>query len=80
MHSLHTFGTHFQSQNQSTGASSPKINIIDVRNYFLSLSSGQLSLLDYVKRLVQLVMPATKASSETSFSALRHIKSIFEKR
>ncbi len=73
---LQTFGTHFQSQNQSNEISSQTINIFDIRSYFLSLSSGQLSLLAYVKRLVQLilVMPATNASSERSFSALRRIK------
>ncbi len=73
---LQTFGTHFQSQNQSNEISSQTINIFYIRSYFLSLSSGQLSLLAYVKRLVQLilVMPATNASSERSFSALRCIK------
>ncbi len=63
---LQTFGTHFQSQNQSNEISSQTINIFYIRSYFLSLSSGQLSLLAYVKHLVQLilVMPATNALSE----------------
>ncbi len=47
-----------------------------MKQYFLSLSSAQLSLLSEAKRLLQLmlVMPATNASSERSFSALRHVK------
>ncbi len=51
-------------------------SIFDVKQYFLSLSSAQLSLLSEAKRLLQLmlVMPATNASSERSFSALRHVK------
>ena len=53
------------------------ITIFDVRNYLVSLSASQLSLISQVKRLMQLllVMPATNASSERSFSALRRVKS-----
>ena len=50
-------------------------SIFDIKTYFLSLSPGQLSLLSQVKRLMLvLVMPATNASSERSFSALRRVK------
>ena len=50
---------------------------LDLRNYFSSLSSSQAALLDQVTKLMQLilVMPATNASSERSFSALRRVKS-----
>ena len=74
---LQTLGLHFQQvQGQPAGSTNTKFNIFDVKNYFLSLSPGQLSLLSNVKRLMQLilVMPATNASSERSFSALRCVK------
>ena len=47
-----------------------------MKSYFLSLSPAQLSLISNVKYLMQLivVMPATNASSERSFSALRRVK------
>ena len=56
--------------------SSDNITIFDVKNYLLSRSPGQLALISQVKRLIQLllVMPATNASSERSFSALRRVK------
>ena len=49
----------------------------DIKDHFLSLASGQMLLLSQIKRLIQLilVMPATNASSERSFSALRRVKS-----
>ena len=54
---------------------SSNLSICDIKTYLLSLSPGQLSLLSQVKRLAQsiLVMPATNASSERSFSALRRV-------
>ncbi len=47
-----------------------------MKQYFQSLSPAQSSLLAQVKRLLQLilVMPATNATSERSFSALRRVK------
>ncbi|XP_062504525.1 uncharacterized protein LOC134181294 [Corticium candelabrum] len=75
---LQTFGVHFQQtyQLQSKEAST-KMTIFDIKSYFLSLSHGQKVHLSQVKRLFQLVlvMPATNASSERSFSALRRLKS-----
>ena len=75
---LQTFGVHFQQtyQLQSKEAST-KMTIFDIKSYFLSLSHGQSVHLSQVKRLFQLVlvMPATDASSERSFSALRRLKS-----
>ena len=71
---LQVFKTHFnQIQNN------PLPDTIDsfvLKQYFLSLSTSQLTLLLQVYRLLQLilVMPATNASSERSFSALRRIK------
>lgn len=54
-----------------------KVSILDVQEYFRCLSDGQRSLLGEITKLVQLilVMPATNATSERSFSALRRIKS-----
>lgn len=71
---LMTFGVHFQQVYAE--ATNTEFTIFDIKNYILSLSSGQLSLLSSVKRLMQLilVMPATNASSERSFSALRRVK------
>ena len=51
--------------------------IFDIRDYCKSLSAAQRNLLSQVCRVVQLilVMPATNATSERSFSALRRVKS-----
>ena len=56
---------------------STKLTIFDINLYFLSLTLGQMVHLSQVKRLLQLVlvMPATIATSERSFSALRRLKS-----
>ena len=56
------------------------ITIFDIKKYFESLSSIQRSLLDQVSRVVQLVLvlPATNATSEHSFSALRRVKSYLQ--
>ena len=47
-----------------------------IRDYLQSLSSAQRGLLDQVYRvlILILVMPATNATSERSFSALRRVK------
>ena len=52
------------------------MTILDIQEYFSCLSDGQQSLLGEVMQLVQLVlvMPATNAKSERSFSALRRVK------
>ena len=51
--------------------------IFDLKKYFSFHSSSQTDLMSQVSRLMQsvLVMPATNASSERSFSALRRVKS-----
>ena len=69
---LATFGVHFKQMNEDISG----LNIFDVKQYFQSLSPAQSSLLAQVKRLLQLilVMPATNATSERSFSALRRVK------
>ena len=71
---LVTFGLDFQASCFRTEA---KPTIFDIRDYFKSLSYAQRQLLDQVCRAVQLimVMPATNATSERSFSALRRVKS-----
>ena len=70
---LQTFGIHFHDQMKEP---TQQITIFDIKNYFLSLSPGQASLLSQVRRLFKLilVMPATNATSERSFSALRRLK------
>ena len=67
---LNILGANFNDQETSA------ITIFDIKDYMLTLSPGQLSLISQVKRLMQLilVMPATNASSEHSFSALRRVK------
>lgn len=70
---LQTLGVHFQ---EMEGSVSNAATIFDVKRYFVSLSSGQALLLSQVRQLLQLilVMPATNATSERSFSALRRLK------
>ncbi len=69
---LQTVGVHFQE----VEGSAVNVSIFDVKRYFLSVSHGQASLLSQVRRLLQviLVMPATNATSERSFSALHRLK------
>ena len=72
---LVTFGLDFQATyKEQTTALKP--TIFDIRDYFQSLSHAQRQLLDQVCRAVQLilVMPATNATSERSFSALCRVK------
>ena len=54
-----------------------KVSIFDLVEYFPNLSQGQAALIDQVCNLMRLilVMPATNATSERSFSALRRVKS-----
>ena len=56
--------------------SSTKSDICDVKKYFQSITGAQRSLLAQVCTVLQLilVMPATDATSERSFSALRRVK------
>ena len=53
------------------------ITIFDIKEYILALSTNQQSLLSEVRLLLKLilVLPATNATSELSFSALRRVKS-----
>jgi len=70
---LFTFGIEFQ---QTRDDHSTPADIFDIKKYFCSLSNAQRTLLSQVCRVLQLVliMPATNASSERSFSALRRVK------
>ena len=74
---LKTFGVHFHQNWERAVGDVGSLTIFDVKDHFLSFSSGQMLLLPQVKRLIQLVlvMPATNATSERSFSALRRVKS-----
>ena len=58
-------------------SSKDKVVLSDIIEFFQTSSSGQLELLSQVTKLVSLllVMPATNAESERSFSAVRQIKS-----
>ena len=55
------------------GDSDRKPTIFDIKEYFISLTTAQKSLLSQVCRVIELVlvMPATNATSERSFSALQ---------
>ena len=74
---LTTFGVNFRSTFKDC---SIQPSLFDIKKYFLSLSKGQCQLINQVLRLLQLilVMPATNATSERSFSALRESQDIFK--
>ena len=69
---LLTFRTeflHFQSNLTS------KPDIFDIKDYFHSLNGAQLAFLSQVSTVLQVIlMPATNATSEWSFGALRRVK------
>ena len=69
---LQNLSTHFKSCVDQSA-----VSFKDVCDYLKVLSKAQQSFYSQVVVLVTLilVMPATKASSERSFSALRRIKS-----
>ncbi len=64
--------TQLQILRSNYNCKETSITIFDIRDYLLSLSPSQLSFISEVKLLMQLllVMPATNASSERSFSAV----------
>ena len=70
---LQTFGTNFNTSQMKDS----ELSIFSIQEYFQSLSQPQVDLLSEVARVLQLVlvMPATNATSERSFSALRRVKS-----
>lgn len=76
---LLTFGVDFQAKYREVYGERTAVQptIFDIRDYCKSLSAAQRNLLSQVCRAVQLilVMPATNATSERSFSALRRVKS-----
>ena len=73
---LLTFGINFAAYNEAHEVQHAP-TIFDIRDYFWLLSVAQRDLLHQVVRVMKLilVMPATNASSERSFSALRRVKS-----
>lgn len=70
---LVTFGLEFQ---RTCDDSDLKPTIFDIKKYFCSLTKTQRDLLCQVCTVLKLVliMPATNATSERSFSALRRVK------
>ena len=68
---LHTFRTEFLHARGNPTEVKPVIF-----DYFHSLSSAQRALLFQVSTVLQLILivPATTATSEQSFSALRRVK------
>ena len=74
---LLTFKVSFQDVYKNKFDTKFLPTIFDIKKYFQELSSAQRILLSQVCRLLQLVlvMPATNATSERSFSALRRVKS-----
>ena len=68
------FGHSFQSIPDKKKPTAP--TIFDIKEYFAKLSTAQRDLLMQVGLLLKLilVMPATNATSERSFSALRRVK------
>lgn len=69
---LHTFGVHFQQS--QVAPNSTNLTVFDVKNFLLSLSCGQMTLLSQVSRLLQLVLVMPALRQKGSFRALRRIK------
>ena len=67
-HTLKFFSQHFKSNEQVT--------LSDIISFFCACASSHVELISQVGKLVMLllVMPATNAQSEKSFSAVRRIK------
>ena len=68
---LQILTVHFAASNTSQS-----LNVLDLTKYFKSLTIGQRDLMNQVCQIMQLilVMPATNATSERSFSTLRRTK------
>ena len=68
---LQTFQVHFQQVYGDVN-----VSVFELRKYFESLTTSQVCLMSEVTKLMHLVlvMPATNATSERSFSALRRVK------
>ena len=78
LHTLHVdFKSKFEERYGTSMSEASCITIFDIKEYFQSLSSAQRDLFDQVCSVAKLVlvMPATNATSERSFSALRRVKS-----
>ena len=73
---LRTFGIDYQRAAMEESGNVRQPTIFDIQAYFKGISVAQRSLLGQVGRVVQLivVMPATNATSDRSFSALRRVK------
>ena len=69
---LQTFSTLWKEHNHDTSC----LLLSDIINYFRTLSRPEILLMSEVARLLKLiiVMPATNAVSERSFSAMRRLK------
>ena len=69
---LRTFGTNFQSYHDSSDSPT----VFEIKKYIKNLTQAQRDLLDQVVTILKLIliMPATNATSERSFSALRRVK------
>lgn len=72
---LQIFTNECQRQQKETGI--PFTTVFDIKEFFCTLTDSQKSLLSEVCKVVKLIliMPATNATSERSFSALRRVKS-----
>ena len=66
----------FRLEFQRTNPSEKKPNIFEIKKFLCSLTNGQQALLSQVCVILKLIliMPATNATSERSFSALRRLK------
>ena len=81
LQTLHVdFNSKFEEVYGTSVSEASCITIFDIKEYFQSLSSAQKDLLDQVCVVVKLVlvMPATNATSECSFSALCRVKSYLQ--
>ena len=72
---LQVFTSECQRQQKETGI--PFTTVFDIKDFFCNLTDSQKSLFSEVCKVVKLIliMPASNATSERSFSALRRVKS-----
>ena len=74
---MHESNLQMQLQTLGTTIQEKVLTIFDIRNHLQQLTAAERTLLNEVVTVMKLVlvMPATNATSERSFSAMRRVKS-----
>ena len=75
---LEVFSQAFQGRSSTSSSSSKEVTLSDILSFFRSCTPSQIDLMCQVSKVVRLllVMPATNAESERTFSAVRRIKNL----